>query len=463
VADFPDAWYLVLSSRLIPDLDGGYTIATLARARQMAEAGVEGGRGPLLLTVDPGSPADHAAHRAEFARRGATSHPERMRNLFDEASDPDGGASAWLRAAAHPGDPDPSLEYRTVADAAGRPVIDLPVIAGDPDWHVSTAPVVIRERGGTVAGVVDGFGALYRAWLAAVVADLRAAADKPVVVVCESRQLGELLVGWDDPGVRLVHAIHTIHLEPPYTTDAALNPLWSRWFGLAERFDAVLWPTATQRADVQERFGASDVHVLAPHGVAAAESVVPSADREPGRVVMLGRLAPGKRVDVAIRSFARVVAEVPEARLDVYGEGAERARLQALIDESGLSAHVVLRGATDAPGHVLDNASVYLQTSAFEGQGLALAEALAHGCPAVVFDVRYGPRDLLAPGGGILVPDGDEAALAAAIVRVLADASLRERLATEAAAASRAVDPARAMGALAAAVTDVLGRPSRRA
>ncbi|HCS59836.1 MAG TPA: glycosyltransferase, partial [Microbacterium sp.] len=56
----PDAEYLVLSSRLIPDLDGGYTIATLSRAAQLASAGVAGGAGPLLLTFDPGTAAAHA-------------------------------------------------------------------------------------------------------------------------------------------------------------------------------------------------------------------------------------------------------------------------------------------------------------------------------------------------------------------------------------------------------------------
>ncbi len=463
VSEFPDAWYVSLSSRLIPGLDGGYTIAALQRARHMADAGVDGGQGPVLLTVDPGTRADHDAHRAEFARRGLLDDPARLRNLFDEASDPAGGAAQWLRAAAHPGEADPALDYRVVAGADGAAVVELPVVAGDPDWHISTAPVVVRGRDGSVAGVIDGFGALYRAWLAHVVSDLRARRDRPVVVVCESRQLGELLAGWEDPGVRLVHGIHTIHLEPPFDADAPLNPLWSRWFTVAERFDAVLWLTASQRDDVQARFGLSDVHVVAPHGVPAAASVVPVSEREDGRVVMLGRLAPGKRVDSAIRAFARVVAAVPHARLDVYGEGAERERLQALIDERGLTAHVVLHGVTEDPGRVLDEASVYLQTSAFEGQGLALTEALVHGCPAVVYDVRYGPRDLLASGGGILVPDGDEDALVDALVRMLTDAALRERLAAEAVAASRAVDPAHAMAALAAAVTDVLARPSRRA
>ena len=101
-------------------------------------------------------------------------------------------------------------------------------------------------------------------------------------------------------------------------------------------------------------------------------------------------------------------------------------------------------------------------TSAFEGQGLALAEALAHGVPVVAYDIRYGPRDMLADGGGILVPDGDEDALADALVRMLGDAALRRRLAREARASAAALSPARAMQTLATAAAEALSRPTRR-
>jgi glycosyltransferase involved in cell wall biosynthesis len=174
------------------------------------------------------------------------------------------------------------------------------------------------------------------------------------------------------------------------------------------------------------------------------------------------RLAPGKRIDHAIRAFAQVVRDVPGATLDVYGEGAEHDALQALIDERRLDAHVVLRGRTDDPGRVLDAASIFLSTSAFEGQGLALAEALAHGCPVVSYDVPYGPREILARGGGWLIPDGDEAVLATMLARLLTDVETRARLAEEAVQVAREVSPERSMEALAAAVTDVLARPSRR-
>ena len=311
--------------------------------------------------------------------------------------------------------------------------------------------------------MLEGFGALYRAWLEHVVSQLRERhGERPVVVICESRQLGELIAGWSDPGVRLIHSIHTIHLEPPHTPDAPVNALWDRWFSMAERFDAVLWLSESQRSDVISRFGAEGVHLVIPAGVPAASAVVPSAERDRGRVVMLNRLAPGKRVDHAIRAFRTVLTAAPYAKLDIYGGGVERERLQQLIDAEGLNAHVVLRGITDEPGRVLDEASAFLTTSAFEGQALAIVEAMVHGCPVVAYDVPYGPRDHLAEGGGILVPDADEQALAEAIVKVIADPEEHARLAREAAQMARRVDPARVTAALVQAVEDVLAAPSRR-
>lgn len=453
LGDFPDAWYLILSSRLIPDLDGGYTISTLARAGQMAEAGAA----PLLLTVDPGTVDAHAAHRATFVERGVAAASGMFRNLFDEAVAPDGGAAAWVRQAAREGEADPAFAYRSVAGGA----IELPQVA-DPDWHLTTAPIVIRDAAGEPVGVIDGFGALYRAWLTSLASGLRAENDRPIVVICESRQLGELIVGWGDDRVRILHTVHTIHLEPPYQADSDLNALWRRWFEISPRFDAVLWPTAYQRDDVRDRFGAVANDLVAPHAVVGPEVSVPSIDRDAGRVVVLGRLAPGKRLGHAIRAFARVSAEVPGARLELWGEGAQRADLEALVAELGLDQVVTLPGLTTDPGAVLDRAAVYLTTSAFEGQGLALAEALAHGTPVVAYDIRYGPRDMLAGGGGILVPDGDEDALVDALRRVLTDAALRERLSTEALDAATTLSPARAMQTLAAACAEALSRDRRR-
>ncbi|WP_334149109.1 glycosyltransferase [Microbacterium sp.] len=453
----PDADYLVLSSRLIPGLDGGYTIATLARARQLAGAGVGDGAGPQLLTFDPGTLEAHAEHRATFVERGALTDPSRLRNLFDEARDDDGGAAEWLLAAADPAlTANDGVEYRTIADAEGRPFVALPVIAGDPDWHLSTEPVQVFGGDGVVVGGLPGFGGIYRAWLQHVTAGL---GERPIVVICESRQLGELIVGWSDPRVRILHTIHTIHLEAPYTADAPMNALWTRWLGLADRFDAVVWPTGTQRDDVVARFGSAAQHEVVPNPIPAVERR--DDLREPGLVVALGRLASGKRVDHAIRAF--LAADVPGTRLEIWGGGPEQDALAALIDELGAGDRVVLAGYTDDPGRVLDRASVVVTATAFEGQPLSIVEALLHGAPVVSYDARYGIRDVLEQGGGVLVPYGDEAALADALRSVLGDESLRARLSAEAPEVAAAWSPERSLTALTAAISDAVARPSRRA
>lgn len=456
----PDAEYLVLSSRLVPDLDGGYTIATLSRARQLAAAGVADGAGPLLLTFDPADAATHAAHRATFARRGAVADPARMRNLFDEATSEFGGASAWLRDAASAdlstGAPD--REYRVLRDAKDRPFAALPVIAADPDWYLTDEPVLIYDATAQVIGGVAGFRGLYAAWLQHITA---AITDKKIVVICESRQLGELIADWDHPRVRIIHMIHTMHLEPPYRPDAALNALWTRWFALADHFDAVAWPTRTQRDDVVARFGGAARHVVIPNAAVDSETrAATTLEREPGLVVVLGRLAPGKRIDHSIRAF--LAADVPGTRMEIWGGGAEHDALQALIDDLGAGSRIMLAGHTDAPGRVLERASVVVTSTAFEGQGLSILEALLHDVPVVSYDVRYGPGDLLAGGGGILVPDGDEDGLAEALRRVLTDPELYARLAAEAPVAASAWSADRATEAFAATVRQVLAEPSRR-
>ena len=453
----PDADYLVLSSRLIPGLDGGYTIATLARARMLAAAGVGDGAGPELLTFDPGTAADHAEHRRVFTERGALSDPGRMRNLFDEAVAPEGGAAAWLRETADAAVvADPDVEYRVLRDVEDRPFAALPVIPGNPDWHLTDEPVLVYDAAGAVAGALHGFRGLYRAWLDHVVA---ASGDRRVVVICESRQLGELIADWDDPGVRIVHTIHTMHVEAPYTPDATMNTLWTRWFRLADRFDAVVWPTATQRDDVVARFGASANHVVVPNPIAP---VTARADlREDGLVVVLGRLAPGKRIDHAIRAF--LAADVAGTRLEIWGTGPEQEQLAALIAQLDAGDRVMLAGYADDPATVLDRASLLLTSTAFEGQPLGVVEALLHGTPVVSYDVRYGIRDVLGAGGGVLVPAGDEVALATALRDLLTDADRLAVLRAEAPSVAAAWSPERSLAALTGVVAEVSARPSRRA
>ncbi|MEV8266864.1 glycosyltransferase [Microbacterium sp. NPDC076911] len=449
-----DAAYLVLSSRLVPGLDGGYTVATLARARSIQDAGATA---PLLLTLDPATPSAHAEHRRVFADRGEIASVDRMRNLFDEAlADP-----SWVRAAAVPGEPSDGVEYREIASEEAGPVLSIPVIAANPDWHLTDAAVVVHGYG----VIPGGFGALYLTWLQHVAAELRA--DDPervVVVICESRQLGELIAGWSDPHVRIIHTVHNSHLEPPYEDpNGPINGLWTRWFDVVDRFDAVLWPTAAQRADVEARFGARDTFAVVPNPVEQVHSHGTRTDAtDPHRVVMLGRIAAQKRVDLAVRAWARIIDAVPDAHLDIYGDGPLKEQIAELIDELALAASITLHGHIDDRDAALAGAALMLVSTAYEGQGLSIAEALVRGLPVVSFDVRYGPRETIGDAG-VLVPPGDVEALADVVIALLSNDERRAALADRAVEQGRLLAPEAVTCALVPVLKRVLATPSRRA
>ncbi|MGN6218049.1 MAG: glycosyltransferase [Microbacterium sp.] len=453
----PDADYVLLGSRIALGLDGGFAVAVPARLRLLEAAGA---REPLMLSVDGQSPEAHAAQRQAFVDGGYVPDASRVRNLFDElVADP-----SWLSAAGQPGGPTPGVAYRTVQDAAGRAVAELPVFENDPEWHLRDANVVVHTPDGD--RVLRGFRGLYIAWLDSIAEARRAAAgdpDRVFVVVCESRQIGEALVGWDDPRVRIVHTVHNSHLPAPHDDPAApVTGLWERWLRTLDAYDAVVWPTAAQRDEVAERFGDPGTFHVVPNTIELGPE--PSADvaRDPHRVVMLNRLAPQKRIDLAVRAWPAVVAAVPDAHLDIYGDGPLRDELRALIDEFGVSASVTLHGATSERDAAFDRSSVFLTSTAFEGQGLSIAEALARGLPVVSTDARYGPREAVGDAG-VLVAPGDVDALAAALIGLLQDDGRRAELSRHARAAAAAFTPEAVRPALVAALRAAVQHPSRRA
>ena len=159
------------------------------------------------------------------------------------------------------------------------------------------------------------------------------------------------------------------------------------------------------------------------------------ADLTPKRArptaLYVGRLRRYKGVDWTIRVMPRVIARVPGARLEVIGDGPDRPRLDAMLARSGAAHAVEFLGFLPRPEKArrLREAWVLVQPSPKEGWGLTVIEAGASGTAVVAAD-SPGLRDsVLRDRTGLLVPFGDDAALEEALVRVLTDAPLRERLA----------------------------------
>jgi glycosyltransferase involved in cell wall biosynthesis len=168
-------------------------------------------------------------------------------------------------------------------------------------------------------------------------------------------------------------------------------------------------------------------------------AAVPPLAARPGpvHVGVVANLRPVKGLDVFVRAAARV-ARRPGVTFEVAGDGPMRPELEQLVTGLGLGGRLRLPGImADVPGF-LGRADVAVLCSRSEGMSNALLEYMAAGRAIVA--TRVGASERLIEDGvhGLLVPPGDEAALAAAVGRLADDAGLRVRLG--AAARRRAED-----------------------
>jgi glycosyltransferase involved in cell wall biosynthesis len=153
------------------------------------------------------------------------------------------------------------------------------------------------------------------------------------------------------------------------------------------------------------------------------------------RLLSVGSIVPGKGYDLLIAALA-AIADLPW-RLTIAGDRtrnlAAAARLDADISAHGLGERVAVLGAVP-PERILELYSasdIFVLASRFEGYGMALAEAIAHGLPVVSTTAGAIP-DTVPAGAGLLVPPNDVAAFAQALRRLIGDRAERRRLAINA-------------------------------
>jgi glycosyltransferase involved in cell wall biosynthesis len=172
---------------------------------------------------------------------------------------------------------------------------------------------------------------------------------------------------------------------------------------------------------------ASELTAEAPVGVAAPV------------VLAVGRHVAQKGLDLLLRAWPAVQAQLPAARLRIVGDGPLTASLQAQARAAGVGSSVDWVPPTDDIRAEYARAAVFVLPSRYEGMPLALLEAQALGLPAVAFDCPTGPREIVGsdPVTGLVVPAGDVGGLAAALVQLLADPALRARMGAAAIERSR--------------------------
>jgi glycosyltransferase involved in cell wall biosynthesis len=152
------------------------------------------------------------------------------------------------------------------------------------------------------------------------------------------------------------------------------------------------------------------------------------------RLIAVGRLNTQKQFDLLIAAFATLAVDFADWDLWIWGEGPERASLEAQVAQLQIGHRVFLPGKTTTPWEEMSRSDAFVLSSRYEGLPMAMLEGMALGLPTVAFDCRSGPRELTRGGqDGLLVPPDDRQAMIDALRRVLSDESLRAELGRKAA------------------------------
>lgn len=154
-------------------------------------------------------------------------------------------------------------------------------------------------------------------------------------------------------------------------------------------------------------------------------------------ILMVGVIRGVKRHDVALKAFARLYSQHPQARLVLAGEGPMRSDMEQLAAELGITAAVCFLGHRDDVPDLMAAADCSLLTSRSEGVPQVVTQALGLGLPTVATAVGGVPELVIDGKTGLLAPSGDDAAVAAALARLIEAPALAQTLGQAARAHAR--------------------------
>ncbi|GEN94900.1 glycosyltransferase [Pediococcus ethanolidurans] len=225
--------------------------------------------------------------------------------------------------------------------------------------------------------------------------------------------------------VLFLHNAHTA--DPNNPMDRLLNNNFEFSLNNFTDWNAVVDSTHRQTADAKLRFDEKQTPIFTiPVGIVPnalmKKDKVPFTDRTLGKIIVVARLFPEKRLDHLVKAFAIVHKNLPQTTLDFwgYGDGKTDKELKQQVKDLSLDDVVQFKGYTPNIGDVMDKAQVSVLTSRVEGFALAVLEAQSHGLPVVAYDIPYGPSDIIEDDfSGKLVKDGDYKAFAQALIDLM--------------------------------------------
>jgi glycosyltransferase involved in cell wall biosynthesis len=194
------------------------------------------------------------------------------------------------------------------------------------------------------------------------------------------------------------------------------------------RFNRIVACSESVRRFLLDRYRYAPERVVAIHNGWIGKPTESSGVAELPTVACVANFRHQKGHDRLLASFRRVVDQLPDARLVLVGEGPLESGVRARVRGLGLQGSVELTGAVIDVWPILEQAHVFALASRYEPMGIVVLEAMAAGVPVVAASAGGIPEILSDGAEGRLVPPGDEAAMAGAIVELLQDPAARAQM-----------------------------------
>lgn len=195
---------------------------------------------------------------------------------------------------------------------------------------------------------------------------------------------------------------------------------------LAKQTDAIIAVSnydanLAQEARINPKYGLHVVH----NGI---EKRTRSSTIRNKNIVMVARFQAPKRQDLLLQAFA--LLEDKEVTLTFIGDGPTKKEVEKLAETLGVKEQVIFKGDQQDVKGYLEEASIFVLMSNFEGLPISIIEAMAAGLPIIASNVGGVQELILTNENGFLV-DNDTSELQRYLTQLLADESLRQRMGKE--------------------------------
>jgi glycosyltransferase involved in cell wall biosynthesis len=234
---------------------------------------------------------------------------------------------------------------------------------------------------------------------------------------------------------RLLHSaplIITNHGLISASAPAWLNTLYKYTFSTATFHiaDHIICYTDIEKENI-EKLGIDHRKISVIHNGVDTNLFAPANSpwhKNAKQIIWVGRFVLGKGVEYLIEAFSQIQKKIPDIRLVLVGEGPEKSRIEQKIQDAHLQSSVVIIDFlenSELPGFYR-NSNVFVLPSLMEGVPRTLLEAMSCGVPVVTTNLPH-LLDIV-DGNGLVVPPKDPTLLSDAILTILEDASLAEKM-----------------------------------